>query len=250
MLVVLVGLDGNAAQCGIAGDVLGLPQVAVAGGEAVPKQGGQLNLAAGGGEGVEVLVMDMDVALPVGLGKAGIQHIHVVELLGALGAKLQHGSHGGIAVDVGVFPLDVGINRVLEGDVLKGFHQAGVHLAHAAALGAVEDIRLGTADKALLYQHALHGVLHLLHRGGGGHVLVIFQFLHHLLCKRLGCFPSLGAGGCLESAENSVFNLGLVKLHRPAIALANVRDAHGVPPICMMDRSVINAAGHQAGKKA
>ena len=34
MLVVLVGLDGDAGQGGIAVDVVGLPQIAVAGGEA------------------------------------------------------------------------------------------------------------------------------------------------------------------------------------------------------------------------
>ena len=229
MLVVLVGLNGNAAQRGVAGDVLGLAQVAVAGGEAVPEQGGQLNLAAGGGEGVEIHVVDVNVALPVRLGKAGVQHIHVVELLGALRAELQHGAHGGIAVDVGVFALDVGIDGILEGDVLEGFHQAGVHFAHAAALGTVKDIRLGAADKALFNQHALHGVLHLLHRGGGGYVLVVFQLLHHLRGKRLGGFPSLGAGGCLEGAQNGVFNLGLVKVHGPAVALADAHNAHTDP---------------------
>ena len=189
----------------------------------------------------------MDVALPVGLGKAGIQHIHVVELLGALGAELQHGAHGGIAVDVGVFPLDVRVDGVLEGDVLEGFHQTGVHLAHAAALGAIEDIRLGAADKALLNQHALHGVLHLLHRGGGGHALVVFQFLHYLLGQGLGGFPALGAGGRLKGAQNGVFNLGLVKFHRPSVALADVRDAHE-DPSCMMGRSITDTAGYPAGK--
>ena len=174
--------------------------------------------------------MDVDVALPVGLGEAGIQHIHVVELLRALGAELQHGAHGGIAVDVGVLALDVGVDGVLEGDVLEGLHQAGVHLAHAAALGPVEDVRLGGADKALLNQHPLHGVLHLLHGGGTGDVLVVLQLLDHPFGQGLGGFVALGAAGGLEGPENGVLDLLPVKGHGAAVALADVIDAHAAPP--------------------
>ena len=47
--------------------------------------------------------------LAVGLGVLGLEDEHLVELLGALGAILEHGAHGGVAVDVGVLPLDVAV---------------------------------------------------------------------------------------------------------------------------------------------
>ena len=54
VLVVLVGLDGDAAQGGVGGDVVGLPQGAVAGGEAPLEQLFDVDLAAGGGQAQEI----------------------------------------------------------------------------------------------------------------------------------------------------------------------------------------------------
>ena len=68
-----------------------------------------VDLAAGGGQGEKVQVVDVDVPLPVGLGMLRVEDKHIVELLGALGAELEHGAHGGVAVDVGVLPLDIGV---------------------------------------------------------------------------------------------------------------------------------------------
>ena len=70
MLIVLVRLDGDAGQRGVAGDVVGLAQHAVTGGEAALEELPQLNLAAGGGQGVEVHVVNVDIALAVCLGVA------------------------------------------------------------------------------------------------------------------------------------------------------------------------------------
>ena len=137
VLIVLVGLNGDAGQRGIAVDIVGLPQHAVTGGEAAVEQIQQVDLAAGGGQGVEVQVVDMDIPVMMGSRKTGIQHVHFIELLRAFAAELEHTAHGGIAVDVGVFALDVAVHRVLAGDVLEHLHQTGVHLAHTAAFGAV-----------------------------------------------------------------------------------------------------------------
>ena len=103
--LVLVGLDGDAGQSGVAADVVGLPQVAVAGGKAVVEQLDQVDLAAGLGKGVEVLVVDVDLPVGVGLGDVGRDDVLIVEALGPLRAVLQHGAHGGVGVDVGVLPL-------------------------------------------------------------------------------------------------------------------------------------------------
>ena len=97
----------------------------------------QVDLAAGGRQGIEVQIVDMDIPVMMGSRKTGVQHVHFVELLRAFAAELEHTAHGGIAVDVGVFAFDVAVHRVLAGDVLEHLHQAGVHLAHTAAFGAV-----------------------------------------------------------------------------------------------------------------
>ena len=44
----------------------------------------------------------------------------------------------------------------------KFAHEAGIHLPRAAALLAVKNIGLGRAAVALLHQHLLHKVLHML----------------------------------------------------------------------------------------
>ena len=49
----------------------------------------------------------------------------------------------GIAVDVGVFPLDIVICRRLKGQILVNAHQFGIHVAHAGAFRTVEDEFLG-----------------------------------------------------------------------------------------------------------
>ena len=124
----------------------------------------QLNLAAGSGQRVEVHVVNVDIALAVRLGEARIDDAHLVELLGRFGAILQHGAHGGIGVDVGVLALHVGIGGLGEGDVLQRLDEAGVHVAHAAALGTVEDVGLGGLHEAGLDEGFLHEILHALDR--------------------------------------------------------------------------------------
>ena len=164
--LVLVGLDGDAAQGGVAADAVGLPQAAVAGGKAVPEQPQQVDLAAGLGEHVEVLVVDVDI--PVDMCRRHVlgQDVVVDKILGALGTVLEHGAHGGISVDVGVFPLDVGVLGVGEGEFLVDLHQVAFRLADLGVLRPVEDVGLGGAGEALPDQFLLHQVLDLLHGGG------------------------------------------------------------------------------------
>ena len=166
VLVVLVRLDGDAGKRGVAGDVVGLAQHAVAGGEAALEELPQLNLAAGSGQRVEVHVVNVDIALAVRLGETRIDDAHLVELLGRFGAILQHGAHGGIGIDVGVLALHVGIGGLGEGDVLQRLDEAGVHITHAAALGAIEDVGLGGLHEAGLDEGFLHEILHALDRRG------------------------------------------------------------------------------------
>ena len=71
VLVVLVALDGDLGQGGVAGDGLGLPDGAVGVFKAACKELFQVDLAAGGGQGEEVHIVDVDVAVHVGPGVEG-----------------------------------------------------------------------------------------------------------------------------------------------------------------------------------
>ena len=163
--LVLVGLDGDAAQGGVALDGIGRSEIAVAGGKAAFEQLGQVDLAAGLGEHIEILVVDMDVAVDVGGGDILGQDVVVHEILGALGAVFEHGAHGGVRVDVGVFTLQVGVLGVGEGQLFINVHQVRLGLADLGVLGAVEDVGLGHLGVAGMDQLLFHQVLHLLHRG-------------------------------------------------------------------------------------
>ena len=107
VLVVLVGLNGNAGERRIALNVVRLAQKAVACTETAVKQLFNIDLTAGGCQRQKIEVMDVDVAVKMRFGVDGIKHKHVVELLGALRAVFEHGAHGRVAVDIGVFALDI-----------------------------------------------------------------------------------------------------------------------------------------------
>ena len=167
MLVILVGLDGDTGQCGVAGDVIGLPQEAVTGGETALEQLHDVDLGAGGGQGIEIQVMDVDIAFGMGFGEYGIQHIHLAELLGALGAVFEHGAHGGVAVDVGVFTFYVVVGSGLKGQILVDAHQLGVHLTNTGTGRTVQDELFGGAGVTVFDQDFLNGILNLLNSRTG-----------------------------------------------------------------------------------
>ena len=227
MLVVLVGLDGDAGQGGVGVDVVGLPQGAVAGGEAPVEEADQVDLGAGGGaHGGEVHVVDVDIPLLVGPGVLGLHHPHHVELLGPLAAVLEHGAHGGVAVDVGVLPLDVAVLGGGEGDVLIDLHQAAVEIPGLAALLAVQDVGLGGLDIAAVHEHPLHDILDVLHLGDllalhlqdGGHL--VGQAGGGVLIARL-----VGGG---KGLVDGVRDLILMEGDHPSVPLPNaLYDRHG-----------------------
>ena len=137
MLIVLVGLDGDAGKCGVARNIVRLAQVAVPGGEAALEQLDDVDLAASGGQRQKIEIVDVDITLMVRLGVLRIEHKQLVELLCALRAIFEHGAHGGIAIDIGVFPLDIIIFCILKGEALVDFHQTGIHFAHTGAFRTV-----------------------------------------------------------------------------------------------------------------
>ena len=185
MLVVLVGLERDARQRRVRADVVRLTQEAVTGRKTALEQLEQVNLAAGGGQGEEIQVVDVDVALAVCACVLRVENEHLVELLRALRAVLEHRTHCGIAVDVGVLALYVVLERGLESQILINFHQTGIHLTHAGALVTVQDVPLCRARMAGFDQNTLDLVLDLLDgRNLAGQRL--FQVLLDLACQGLG----------------------------------------------------------------
>ena len=162
----------------------------------------------------------MDIAFAVGLGMLGVEDEHVIKLLGALGTVFEHSAHGGVAVDVGVFTLNVVFQRGLESQVLVNFHQAGVHLAHAGALVAVEDVFFCRAGMAAFDQDLFHDVLHLLDCGAGERFG--FQLLFDL-AGQLGGHLIIPAAGSLRGLENRVRDLVELEGDRAAVALDDLR---------------------------
>ncbi len=208
MLVVLVGLDGDGCQSGVALDGLGLPQVAVTGGEAPVEQLENVDLAAGGGQTVEVKVVDVDVALPVGLGVLRAQQVHFVVGLGTGGADLEHGAHGGVAVDIGVVPLHVADPGIDVGDLVDGLHEPGVGLSGPGAVGPVEDVGLGSGVEAVVHQLLLHGVLNGFNVGSA---LGEFPLQGPLdVVGHTGCIGSIAVSRYLHSLQNGSSDLILV----------------------------------------
>ena len=222
--LVLVGLDGDAGQGGVAHDGLGGAQIPVAGAEPVLEQLDQVDLAAGLGEHVEVLVVDVDIPVDVGLGDVLGQDVVVHIVLGPLGAVLEHGAHGGVAVDVGVLPLDVRVLGVGIGQLVVDVHQVGLRLADLGVLRPVEDVGLGGLLIVVPDEHGLHDVLDLLHgavprRDGGAHLLG--QILE----------VDAGHGFALDrlvGRVDGIVDLGLVKGYHHAVSLFDL--PHGRSP--------------------
>ena len=112
---ILIGLDGDARQRRIAADVVRFTKEAVPCAEPALEKLEQVDLAAGFREHIEILIVDVNVAVDVRRGNVFGQHIVVDEILRAFRTIFEHGSHGGIRINIRILALDVHIARVLEG---------------------------------------------------------------------------------------------------------------------------------------
>ena len=139
MHLVLIGLNGDAGQRRVALNVVRFAQEAVTGREAALEQFQQIDLAAGRGQGVEIEIMDVDVAGAVSLGLLRSQQVLLIVVLGAFAAVFEHDAHRGVAVDVRIVALHVrGVGGGV-GQLVVNLHEPGFHLAGAGAPGAVKN---------------------------------------------------------------------------------------------------------------
>ena len=222
MLVVLVRLNGDAGQSGIAGDRVGFPKNAVAGRKAAFEELQQIDLAASGGQRVEVHVVDVNVAFAVRLGVLGFQDEHFIELLGAFTSVLQHGAHRGIAVDVGVLALDVTVAGILESNIFIDLHQPGVHLAHSASVRAVQDVGFSGTYVTGVDQYLFHHVLDALDIGD-----VLNGFFHSAgnFSSQFGSsFFVLGEPGSGKGFFDSAGYFALIERHSASVTFYDFAD--------------------------
>ena len=246
VLVVLVGLQRNAGQRRIALNVVGLAQKAVAGGKAARKQLDDVDLGTGRGQRVKIKIVDVDISLTMRSCLLRLQNEFFVKLLGTLTAVLEHGAHGRVAVNIAVFPLDVGIDGVGKGQLLVNLHQARVHLAHAAALGTIQNVVLGHHVVAVFHEHPLDDVLNVLN----GRRMVgenLPQPLLHLerklgssLCRAAARLHGLGygrvnLGNVIGHFPSVSFHDGLKHNESPSVTLSKILSQHlahteGLPP--------------------
>ena len=166
VLVILVGLDSDTSQGSIRCDVVGFTQNTVACGEAVLEQFQQVDLTAGGCQCIEIQIVDVDVAVSVGVGMFGVQHIAFIEVFCAFGTVFQHGAHGCVAVDIGIFAFDVTVCCIFVCDVFECFHQTIVHVSYSCTFCSVQDVSLCGTHIAVVDQYAFYAVLDLFYCGG------------------------------------------------------------------------------------
>ena len=210
--------------------------------EAVLEQLLQVDLAARHGKRVEVQVVDVDVAVHVGAAVLGLEHHHRVEVLGRFRAVLEHGAHGGIAVDVGVLALEVGFLSRAEGDIAERVHEARIDFADAGTLGTVKDVALGGIAITAFRQRLFDGVLDFFDvrlvlafrfqaaYGVGGDLerstaqKVLMSQKVYLVLRGLDLF--LKFTRCTEGLDDGVRDLLNVERHFAAVTLFHCKNHH------------------------
>ena len=162
VLVVLIGLDSDAGKSSIACNVVRSSQVTVTCGKALCEQLSKVDLCTGRSKGIEIHIVNVDIALCVRLSVHRIKHIHLIEFLSADRTVLEHGAHSSISVDICVFTLKIGILGRLECKILIALHKPCVHLSCTSPLGSVQDICLSGGSVSLINKDVLNAVLDLL----------------------------------------------------------------------------------------
>ena len=105
--------------------------------KAMLKQLNQVNLAAGCCQRQEIQVMNVNVAVPVSLSVFRLQNSHLIEFLRSGRTILQHRAHCGIAVDVGIFPLDVAVLCRIKCQLVHNLHEIGFDFPISGTLIAI-----------------------------------------------------------------------------------------------------------------
>ena len=75
----------------------------------------------------------MYITFTVSLCHILVKYVHLIELLGTLRTVLEHGTHSGITVDIGILTLDIALLCGFECKILIDLHQLGIQLYACSA---------------------------------------------------------------------------------------------------------------------
>ena len=157
----------------------------------------------------------------------GAQQIHLVVCLGASGADLQHRTHGGVAVDVGVVTLHVTDAGIDVGDLINSLHQGGVCFPGTGTVGTVQNISLCRGAEAVIHQLALHRVLNQLDIRGAAYGAALQIPLD--IIGNPGGIVCVAVVGSFQRPQNGGGDLVLVIQHNAAVTLGNTLDHNRKP---------------------
>ena len=218
VLVVLVGLDGNGGQGSITLDAVGFAQIAVTRGETTGKQALDVDLTARRRQGVEVEIVDVDVAFTISLGVFRTQQIQLVIGLGTGRTDLQHATHGGVTVDVSVVTLHVALAGIDVRDFINRLHQRRAGFTSARTVGAVKNVGFSSTVETVVHELMFNSVLDRFNVRGGATGETSFQITLHVIGNACG-IGSITLGRGFQCTKNRRSDLVLVKKHDTTVAL-------------------------------
>ena len=164
----------------------------------------------------------MYVSVSVGFGEFGIENVHLVEMLRALGAVFEHGAHGSVAVDIGVLTLDIALFGVGICYILKCLHKTGVHIPYSCSFGSVKDIAFRRAHISVGDEHSLDLVLDLF--DGRYFNAVVLEKVEHLSGKGKAGSVILRSRCCRECLIHGAGDFIDVKISGTSVTLFDCGD--------------------------
>ena len=195
--------------------------------EAVLEELQEVDLAARLRQHVEILVVDVDVAVDVRRRDVLGQDMVIDEVFRAFRAVFEHRAHRRVGIDVRILALDVGILGALEGQLVVDVHEVAFGLADLRVFRAVEDVRLRRRSEVVLDEHLFHGVLDELDGGSLLFLDAVDDALRELFELMLG--KCLVDGFEVRLADGVGDLLGIER-HDLTRAFLNVLDCHDRNP--------------------
>ena len=140
--------------------------------------------------------------------------------LGTLSTKLEHFTHGGVAIYVSVATFDIGIFLGIKlRNGVVGLHELGFSLADAGALGAILNIGLGSVLESGFHEDFFYNVLNLFNCWNAALNLFLGD-ANHLVGNICGAIMTKFASGSTGFCD-CFCNFVLVKRHDLSVALSN-----------------------------
>ena len=166
VLLVLVGLEDNGGEGSGSTNGIWRAEEAVTGVKTMLKHLKDVGLAASQSTGChEVEIVNMNVAMIMSIGEFWLEQAELSVFLGTFCAELEHLAHGGVAVDVCVTTLHIGIfSSVGLRNGAVNLHKFRLGIADAAALSAIFDVGLGGALEGGFHENFLDDILDLFDR--------------------------------------------------------------------------------------